>query len=131
MTISTLSRIGLIFLAGFGVFAGGHLSLDHLAHGDVCPMIGPIPACLIVLIGYILMLLAAFIPSQHRKMTFYSGFFPVAVLAAMGVMLELTQGHICPPGPTGIPQCFISLAMVLLCLGLFVSYVRGPKRPAH
>jgi len=37
----------------------------------------------------------------------------------MGVTLELIKGQTCPPGAFGIPQCFFSLAMVLICLGLF------------
>ncbi len=130
MFLSSLSRIGLILIAGFGVFAGGMLSADHLSHGDICPMVGPVPACLVVFIGYVLMLLSALLPTRRKALIFYVGWAPVTALASIGVALELTQGHICPPGPAGIPQCFISLAMAVLCLVLFLGYAKGLKRAA-
>lgn len=112
--------MALILLAGLGTLAGLRLSFAHMQHGEVCPMLGPIPACNIVFLGY---LCVFFVPLLIRKTfvkrLFYIGWTPVFLLALMGVVLELTQGHICPPGAFGIPQCFFSLAMVLICLGLF------------
>ena len=117
---NTAARFILLALAGFGTFAGGQLSVEHLRHGEVCPMLGPIPACIIVFLGYLLIALSAvFMKRSAVKKLFYIGWTPVFLLALMGVILELTKGQICPPGAFGIPQCFFSLAMVLLCLGLF------------
>ena len=119
-SLSPLARFTLMAIAGFGTFAGAQLSLEHLQHGEVCPMIGPIPACMIVFIGYLLVVLAAiFVKGVLAKKLFYIGWTPVFLLALMGVILELTKGHICPPGALGIPQCFFSLVMALLCFGLF------------
>jgi len=52
-------RLLLIAIAGFGCLAGARLSLQHLQHGEVCPMLGPIPACFIVFAGYLFVVLAA------------------------------------------------------------------------
>lgn len=115
-----IPRLALFALAGFGTLAGAGLSADHLEHGEVCPVLGPVPACIIVFLGYLLVALSAiFLKHGISKKLFYIGWTPVFLLALMGVTLELTKGHICPPGALGIPQCFFSLAMALLCLGLF------------
>lgn len=118
--IQTAARFVLIALAGLGTFAGGRLTVEHLQHGEVCPMAGPIPACIIVFLGYLLVLLAGiFLSKKFSKPAFFLGWTPVFLLALIGVSLEIVKGQTCPPGAFGIPQCFFSLAMVLACLGLF------------
>jgi len=83
-------------------------------------MIGPIPACIIVFIGYFLALVSTVIyKKKYALKLFYIGWTPVFLLAISGVILELTRGQICPPGPAGIPKCFISLAMAILAAVLF------------
>lgn len=119
-TLNTSARIALILLAGLGTYAGAKLTIEHLPHGGVCPMLGPVPACIIVFLGYFLILLSAiFLSKRISKPFFYIGWTPVFLLAAIGVTLELIKGQTCPPGAFGIPQCFFSLAMALICLGLF------------
>lgn len=120
MTLAKLARGGLLFLSGFGFIAGARLSITHLQHGEICPMIGPVPACIIVFMGYFMVFVAALmIDKNWSRRIFYMGWTPVFLLALMGVIFELTRGQICPPGPAGIPQCFISLAMAGLCWLLF------------
>lgn len=55
-----LARYALISLALLGTIAGASLSTSHLQTGETCPMLGPLPACYVVFIGYML------IPSAHR-----------------------------------------------------------------
>jgi len=113
-------QIFLLLLSGLGTFAGLRLSVEHLQHGEVCPTLGLIPACIIVLLGYLSVLIAAvgFKKSWAGKL-FYIGWTPVFLLALSGVVLELTRGHICPPGAAGIPQCFYSFAMAVFAWILF------------
>ena len=120
MADNKFTRRALIGLGGLGMLAGAKLSIEHLQHGEVCPMLGPIPACIVVFFGYFGVVLATlFIKRPFSKKLFYVGWTPVFLLALIGVGLELTKGHVCPPGAMGIPQCFFSLAMALICFGLF------------
>jgi len=128
MLFVTLARMGLLLLSGFGFLAGTQLSVNHLQHGEVCPIIGPIPACVIVFFGYLMIFLAAIIVHKSwSKTLFYFGWTPVFLLALFGVIIELTKGHICPPGPAGIPQCFLSLAMTAICWLLFRKTTQRPR----
>lgn len=125
MLIHKVSRLALIALAGFGTLAGLKLSIEHIQHGEVCPMFGPIPACFIVFLGYLCVVLAAiFVRKKFVKRLLFIGWTPVFLLALMGVILELTKGDVCPSGIYDIPQCFFSLAMALICLGLFKSTLK-------
>lgn len=116
----SIARGALFVLAGLGCFAGARLSLEHIQHGEICPLLGPVPACIIVCLGYLGVLLAAiFRTKPFARTLFYLGWVPVFGLALMGVVLELSKGDICPSGAAGIPQCFFSLGMAMACLILF------------
>lgn len=128
MNVTAMARGLLILIAGFGSLAGARLSLDHLTQGEICPVIGPIPACYIVLLGYLCVLVAAIrLSKSGSKQLFYIGWAPVFMLAFAGVIMELTQGDICPKGPVGIPQCYISFVMAGLCWWLFY-YAQKTRR---
>ena len=116
-----VARYALVLLALLGTSAGASLSIEHFQTGETCPMLGPIPACFIVFAGYGLISLNAILASKlDLKSLFFLGWTPIFLLAAMGVSLEIFGQDVCPPGAFGIPQCFYSLAMALLCLGLFL-----------
>lgn len=79
-------------------------------------MLGPVPACIFVFFGYLSIFIAALLRCKPvSKRLFYMGWLPVFSLALYGVITELTRGQICPPGPAGIPQCFFSLLMAIVC----------------
>ncbi len=120
MNAKNLAQLALVALGLFGTTAGAKLSIAHFRHGEVCPMLGPIPACNIVFFGYLLVLLAALIIRlKSSKHLFFIGWLPVIGLALAGVIVELIRGDTCPPGGFGIPQCFYSLAMASAVILLF------------
>ena len=121
-------QIPLLAISGFGVFAGAQLSITHIQQGEICPLLGPIPACFVVFIGYSLMFIAAIkATSTFSGKLFYIGLTPIFLLAAFGVVMEIIQGSICPDGLLGIPQCVFSLIMALASLGLFFGLRRAVK----
>ena len=50
-------RTSIILLASIGVLGVGRISINHWTGEASCPMIGPLPACYIILIGYSLIVL--------------------------------------------------------------------------
>ena len=116
-------RIILSLLAGFGAYAGVNLSIGHFHTGDVCPMLGPVPACYLVFVGYVLAAIAPWIPVSLGRPAFWIGWTPVAALATFGVVLELTQGDVCPKAG-GVPQCFYSFGLAALVLLFWILHRR-------
>jgi len=124
MTLTMMIRGCLLLLSGFGSYAGGRLSISHFQHGEVCPLIAYMPACIIVFFGYSSIFLSSIIYRKTwSKKLFYIGWTPVFLLALFGVIVELTKGHICPPGPMDIPQCFFSLLMAVMCWVFFQQFI--------
>jgi len=120
MKLCKFTYIILIFITGFGSIAGAQLSLIHLRQGETCPMLGPLPACILVFLGYLTILIATIlIRKPGSKRLFYIGWIPVLTLAALGVALELINEDVCPSGFANLPQCFYSLAMAILSFTLF------------
>ena len=77
-------------------------------------MIGPLPACYIILIGYSLIVLSMYPHVQKALVLFLIGWAPVMLLALTGVVGELTGVLQCPHLEIGIPQCYISAALALI-----------------
>jgi len=125
-----VTRIVLVLLALLGAFAGINLSISHLSTGETCPVIGPLPACYLVAIGYSLVVLSAIsATAKWTRNIFYLGWTSIAALAGFGVMLELSGRETCPNGAGNIPQCFYSFLMVLICLVLFLILRKTGKTP--
>ena len=53
-------RTAIILLAGIGVLGVGRISITHWTGEASCPMIGSLPACYIILIGYSLIVLSMY-----------------------------------------------------------------------
>ncbi len=117
-------RLLLALTGGVGAYGAGALVVQHIETGSGCPTIGAIPICAIVLAGYVLVMAAAILPKGVRAPVFFTGWTPVAALAAVGVTLELITGDICPKTPGGIPQCYLSAALALIVLVLMMGVMR-------
>lgn len=115
----------LLALTFIATIAGANLTFKHMKVGEVCPMLGPVPACAVVFVSYLLMFISALIITKPKAKLFYLGWMPIFLLALSGVIVEFTGTHICPPGALGIPQCFYSLGIAILCLLLFILARRG------
>jgi len=122
MTIAV--RLILLGLATIGIASGGALSISHFHEGGTCPMLGPLPACYLVFIGYSLIGLSTITPARISKLSFYIGWVPIFGLAAVGTMLHIFVGDTCPVSDNGMPQCYMSLALALVILGVFYFMAR-------
>ena len=106
-----LLRAAIVLLASIGVLGVGRISITHWLGEASCPMLGPLPACYIILIGYSLIVLSMFPRLQQASVVFLIGWVPVIMLALSGVVGELTGILQCPHLENGIPQCYLSAAL--------------------
>lgn len=126
MSISMFFRILLLGLTAIGLYGGGSLSISHFHAGDVCPMLGPLPACYLVLVGYALVFVSALMPKKLSQKVFYIGWTPIFALAAIGAVLHTFVGDTCPVNENGLPQCYLSLALAVLIIIAF-QFVRRKR----
>ncbi len=103
----------IILLASIGVLGVGRISIIHWTGEASCPMIGSLPACYIILIGYSLIVLSMYPHVQKALVLFVIGWAPVMLLALTGVVGELTGVLQCPHLENGTPQCYVSAALAL------------------
>ncbi len=133
-------RIRAVFLAGLNllglllsVYATSQalaLSRLHLSGPPVCPVLLGIPACLIVLLCYVLISISwgiALAGKQNRLalIVFLSGFTPAFLLAVYGSLGEIFGFAECPKTPNGFPKCFISFGFLIVLMGgwLYSSFL--------
>ncbi len=131
--------IPLVALVLFGLL--GALSISYANYQGVnCPYIFFVPVCYVVTAAYAAMMLALVIPQIHCKHYLFSVGWGVAFVVALAGSLSefFAGGGVCPTSgggrlggagleAGGIPMCYLSLAMLLVILALFLA---GPYRRA-
>ncbi|MEL0630473.1 hypothetical protein [Psychromonas aquatilis] len=114
--------ITAILLVSLSAGLYGGISVSYLTVTGIapCPSVINIPACYLVSIGYLLMLMAAlFDRKKYSKWLFVVGWTPVILLAVIGSALEFSQGGICPRSEMGTPLCYISLSFAVFVAFLY------------
>jgi hypothetical protein len=117
-------------LAFLGAFAAFDISYAQWTGTAACPSLGIVPACYVVLAGYGLILLSDILLS---RVIFLIGWIPVFLLAAGGSISELLfTTPVCPRTKSGIPQCYLSLALVIIIgiSGLYLFTILSRKNIA-
>jgi len=106
-------RTAIVLLASIGVMGVGRISIIHWTGEASCPMLGSLPACYIILIGYSFVVFSMYPHLQKASVLFLIGWIPVVILALTGVVGELTDVLQCPHLENGTPQCYLSAALAL------------------
>lgn len=97
----------IIILGIIGFWGVSKISYLH-ATGEPCPMLGVLPACYVIFIGYAMIIISMLPKVSKPKTVFLIGWIPVIVIALIGIIGELTQTMQCAQSETGIPKCFYS-----------------------
>ena len=129
--------VPLVALVLAGFWGALSISYDNL-NSTSCPHVFLVPVCYVVAAAYASMLAALAIPQIHCKHYFFVAGWAVAfIIAVAGSLGELfAGGGVCPTSgggrmgsssAGGIPMCYLSLAMLLVILALFII---GPYRRA-
>jgi len=124
-------------LVFFGLVSTAKVSLDNV-NGISCPSIFSLPICYLVTVAYGLMLSSLIIKHNGCKNHFFCiGWgiaFVVALFASLAEMFG--SGGICPSttgglragAASGMPLCYISLALLLVIL---IFFIFGPYKNAY
>ncbi|MEO9276026.1 hypothetical protein ABFY09_14410 [Marinomonas sp. 5E14-1] len=128
--------ISLLLLVLYGFFGALAISYQNFQN-NACPHLFSIPVCYVVLAAYSLMLMSLLIPHKGCKHHFFSvGWGMAFIIALLASIAEFfSAGAVCPTAQAGmrggsdlsvvIPTCYISLALLIVILGLFI---KGPYK---
>jgi hypothetical protein len=99
----------------FGLLGAARLSYVTITGGVPCPSIMGIPACYVVFLAYASMLFA-FLQKKRpwSRPVFVSGLAVATGFALPASLLEVFREGTCPSSASGIPLCYLSLALCLL-----------------
>ena len=128
----------LWILLAIGFIGAVMVSYQNLT-GNPCPHVFAVPICYAVLIGYTLMVLSVIINHNGCKHHFFViGWSIATAIALAGSIAEMVAGGgVCPTSGGGslrgattsgaIPLCYISLALLV---GILVLFIAGPYKRA-
>ena len=99
----------IIGFAAVGVLLTGWLVLSELLREPTCPELLGIPACYLVLAGYLAALAGAWVPgTRSGRGLFIVGAGAVTLIGTWFSFGQLTGALECPTFE-GLPMCFVSL----------------------
>tara|TARA_R110002096_G_scaffold126328_15_gene273008 strand:- start:610 stop:1017 length:408 start_codon:yes stop_codon:yes gene_type:complete len=106
---------GLLGVLVVATSAAFRLSLKEFNTAGSCPILGPVPACYLVLAGFAAALVGHLAGKyQWGRILFLLGLgFPtlLAIIASIGESAGFIE---CPKTSTGVPMCYLSLAICIL-----------------
>ena len=97
----------IIFI--IGIYGVGNLAYHEFLQEEACPKLGPIPACYIVLVCFVIPLITHIFNIGKIIYFLFTGFaLALAIYASIGQLL----GNIhCPKTDDGLPMCYISFVI--------------------
>ncbi len=106
----------LFALLATGLYGAASVSYTTITGVAPCPTVGFIPACFVVFIGYLFMLIATILMISRRPLNklFLIGWVPVFLLAFIGSIFEISNGSTCPKSSSGLALCYVSLIFTII-----------------
>lgn len=128
MKTNLLIKIPLWVLVLIGFLGALNVSYFNATTNNVCPHIAIIPVCYVVLAAFSMMLLSLIINQYGCKQhLFIAGWGIAFLIALLGSGMEVMKGNVCPATASGLPLCFVSLA---LCIAIFILFFIGSCKQA-
>lgn len=114
--MKTSINILLIVLFIIGIIGAGGLVFEEIQTGNGCPKIGFIPACIVILVCFLVPFVAHLMNSWNILYFLFTG-LAFIIASAASVMQFLGNGA-CPKTDEGMPMCYLSLMVFSLLIGL-------------
>lgn len=114
--------------AALGALTAGIRLRHDLTIADVCPEIGVVPVCGIVLVSNLAILgYGTWFPRAPRAL-FYVGGFPALVFPVLGSVGEFRSSNVCHGTLlSSVPDCYVMAGLAVLLVGFFVYLNVGTR----
>ena len=105
MSKNYLKIINVFFV--IGIFGAGSLVIKEFTTGNGCPKFGAVPACLIILICFILPFISHLLKKWNLIYFLFTGI--ATLIALVASVMQFIGNAECPKSDSGIPMCYLSL----------------------
>ena len=110
----------ILFFSVLGFIFSIYLIILDIINIDYCPKIFFIPACYIVIISFILILISDLFNFLIKKLLFIVGFNIGFIISIWFSYNEIMNSNICPR-LFDIPMCYLSLCIFLIIITLKIK----------
>lgn len=125
MTLKKVIHLLITLLLLLGIWGAGRLVIDDIQTGNGCPKIWVIPACLIILICFLIPLIVHLL----RRYTFLYFIFTglAAAIAIVASIMQYTGSGSCPKLDGGTPMCYLSFILFTTLIILKTTNLKTQK----
>ena len=114
----------IFFLLAIGIYGAGSLTYHELLQEGICPKLGSIPACYIILSCFVVPFFAHLLDKWKAIYFIFTGTaLALAMYASIGQIFDKVH---CPQTEGGLPMCYISFVL-FACLVLAKIIVTKTK----
>ena len=112
----------IVLLFIIGIIGAGGLVLSEIKTGNGCPKFGIVPACVIILICFILPFVSHILKKWKSIYFIFTGL--AALIALIASIMQFMGAAECPKTSTAIPMCYLSLLIftLLITLKKYLNY---------
>jgi len=118
--ISSVARLSILLVCVLALYRLFPVVTEQLRGLEACPLLGPVPVCYLVFIGYIAIGLSVILAPSRSGWIFMFGWLQVFLFALLGTSQELLGRPTCPRSASDVPLCFFSLAIASALFAVFI-----------
>jgi len=123
--VSRLARVCILVVSVLALYRLFPVVADQLKGLETCPMLGPVPACYLVFVGYIAIGVSVVLEPLRSGWVFLSGWLPVFLFALLGTSMGTIGDFNGIAGATHLPSQRFRCAVVFFLAGHSQFVVRG------
>lgn len=126
MKLSKIIWYVITLLLLMGVYATFGLVWEEIQTGNGCPKIWVIPACVIILICFLIPLIVHLFKKYNTLYFVFTGLaFAIAIIASI---MQFTGNGECPKLDNGTPMCYLSFITFSVLISLKLYHLKLNKK---
>jgi hypothetical protein len=125
MKLEKIIHSVITILLMIGLYGSGELVWTEIQTGNGCPKIGIVPACVLVMLCFLIPLIVHLLKKYNTIYFVFTGLaFLIAVIASVMQFNKLGE---CPKLDNGTPMCYLSLLLFSILITLKVFLIKTYK----
>jgi phosphatidylserine synthase len=118
MNFKKIISVIITILLLIGIWGAGGLVWEEIKTGNGCPKIWIIPACVIILVCFLIPFVSHILKKWNKLYFVFTG--TALIIAIIASIMQVTGKGECPKIDNGIPMCYLSFLIfsVLIILKL-------------